>query len=200
MLTNYRPISILSQTSKIFDKLISNRINDYFEKYHLIFDKHFGSRQDSSTSHAISNIYKKLTQNSDKRVYSCYIFLDLTKAFDIVSCDVFLYKMKNFYGFRKLAFKIKQSYLSYRKHYTKLNNSKSDQSKEKYGVPQGSSLGWLLFFSYINDFRLASEFDTIVFADATFLALSDNNLSKLQGRVNIELSKIDLWMKKTNYI
>ena len=148
LFTNYRPISILSQTSNIFEKLISNRINDYLEKYHFISDKQFGFRENSLTSHAISNIYEKLTQNSDKGMYSCCIFLDLTKAFDTVNHDVLLYKMKNFYGFRGLAFKLMQSYLSNRKYYTKLNNFKSDLSKVEYGVPQGSSLGPLLFFIY----------------------------------------------------
>ena len=60
-------------------------------------------------------------------------------------------------------------------------------------------LGRYFFFLYINDLPLASQFDTILFADDTFLALSDNNLSKLQSRVNIELRKIDLWMKKTSF-
>ena len=78
LLTNYRPISILSQTSKIFEKLISKRINDYLEKYHLISDKQFGFRQNSSTSHAISNIYEKLTQNFDIGMYPCYITYSLT--------------------------------------------------------------------------------------------------------------------------
>ena len=134
LLTNYCPISTLSQTSKIFEKLISNRINDYLKKYHKISDKQFGFRQNSSTPHAISNIYEKLTQNSDEGMYSCCMFLDLSKAYT-VNHDVLLFKMKNFYGFRGLAFKLMQSYLSNKKHYTKLNNFKCDLSKIEYGVP-----------------------------------------------------------------
>ena len=59
-LTNYRPISILSQISKIFEKMLFNRINDYLEKYHLTSEKQFGFTQNSFTSHAISNIYENL--------------------------------------------------------------------------------------------------------------------------------------------
>ena len=129
-------------------------------------------------------------------MYNCCIFLDLTKAFDTVNHDVLLHKMENFYGFRGLALKLIQSYLSNRKQYTKMENCKFDLTKIEYGVPQGSSLGPLLFLLYVNDLPLASQFDTILFADDTFLAMSDNNLFKLQNRVDTELRKIDLWMKK----
>ena len=127
MLTNYRPISILSQINKIFEKLMYNKINSYLEKYHLISDKQFVFRQNFSTSLAISNIYEKLIQtiqNSDKGMYTCCIFFGLTKAFDTVNHDVLLYKMKNFYRFQGLAFKLMQSYLYNRKQYKKMNSSK----------------------------------------------------------------------------
>ena len=201
-LTNYRPIAILSQISKIFEKMLFNRINDYLEKYHLVSDKQFGFRQNSSTSHALCNIYEKLIQNADRGMCTCCVFLDVTKAFDTVNHDVLLHKMENFYGFRGLALKLMRSYLSNRRQYTKMKMCKSELLNIEYGVPQGSSLGPLLFLLYINDFDnlpldlpLASQLDTLLSADDTFLAMSDHNLSKLQDRVNTELSKIDLWMK-----
>ena len=141
LLTNYSSISILSQLSKIFEKLIFNRINNYLEKRNLISDKQFGFRQNSSTSDAISNIYEKLIKYSDAGMYNCCIFLELTKAFDTVNHDVLLHKIKNFYGFRGLALKLIQSYLSNRKKYTKMENCKSNSTKIEYGVPQGSSFG-----------------------------------------------------------
>ena len=76
------------------------------------------------------------------------MFLDLTKAFDTVNHDGLLYKMKNFYGFRKLALKLMQNYLSNRKHYTKMENCKSDLTKIEYGVPQGS-FPWTTTFSFV---------------------------------------------------
>ena len=65
-----------------------------------------------------------------------------------------------------------------------MENCKSGLTKIEYGVPQGSSLGPLLFLLYINDLPMAGQFDTILVADDTILAMSDNNLSKLQSSVN----------------
>ena len=84
--TNYRPISLLSQFDKILEKIIYHRLIHFLEKY-LLNKNQFGFRQNSSTIHAISKIYDQLLQNIDKDLYTCCIFLDLSKA---------LYYLKNY--------------------------------------------------------------------------------------------------------
>ena len=98
------------------------------------------------------------------------------------------------YGFRGIALKLMKSYSNNRYQYTKIPKSKSTLRKIKCGVPQGSSLGPLLFILYINDLPLASEFPTTLFADDTYLTLSHNNLFELKKKVNIQMHHINNWM------
>ena len=82
-LTNYRPISLLSQFNKIFEKLLRSRIYSYLSKFNLFSERQFGFRKNYSTS-LVCNIYDELLNKVDEGKYSCCIFLDLSKAFDSV--------------------------------------------------------------------------------------------------------------------
>ena len=73
-LTNYRPISLLSQFNKIFEKLLHSRIYSYLSKFNLFSERQFGFRKNYSTSLAICNIYDELLNNVDEGKYSCCIF------------------------------------------------------------------------------------------------------------------------------
>ena len=87
------------------------------------------------------------------------------------------------------------SCLNNRKQYTECNKVKSDLKTVLCGVPQGSSLGLLLFSLYINDLPLHTKFHVHLFADDTVLMMKDKNISNLQIAVNQELCDVDKWMR-----
>ena len=85
-----------------------------------------------------------------------------------------------------------KSYLSNRYQYVKINDSISSYQNVTCGIPQGSSLGPLLFLTYVTDLPKCSEFTTTLFADDTYLTLSDKSLTNLENRANEQLTNIDI--------
>ena len=194
--TNYRPISLLSHFDKIFEKLIHQRIMSYLDKFSLLTEHQFGFRQNSSTNHAITYIYDNLIQNVDQGLFSCCLFLDLSKAFDTIDHDILVWKLYHYFGFRGKAYDLIASFLNNRYQYTNVDNTLSSLKKITCGIPQGSCLGPLLFLMYINDLPLASRFNITLFADDTYLSLSDKCLHTLEDKINLELQRIDIWLRK----
>ena len=81
---------------------------------------------------------RKSHQNGDY-LYSCCIFLDLSKAFDSVQHDILFCKLEKLYGFRGNALELLNSYLIKRVQEIKIGNGKPKQLKIDCGIPQGSS-------------------------------------------------------------
>ena len=109
---NYRPITLLSSFSKIFEKILYKRVYSFLLKFKLLSPNQFGFQCGVSTSHAICAMYDDLLNNADKRYYSCCLFLDLSKAFDTVDHNILLRKWSDQFGIRGLANKFFESYLS----------------------------------------------------------------------------------------
>ena len=185
---NYRPISLLSNLDKIFEKLIYPRIFNFLDNNNSIFCKQFGFRSKHSTAHAILNMSQNISDSLDEGYFGCGVFVDLRKAFDTVDHQILLQKLKH-YGIRGTALNLLSSYLSNRYQFVTVNGVSSKKALVKHGVPQGSVLGPLLFLIYINDLHHAIRYSIVHhFADDTNLI----NFSKSFKRLNIQMNK-DLW-------
>ena len=89
------------------------------------------------------------------------VFIDLEKAFDTVNHKILCEKL-DYYGFRGGSNRLIRSFLDTRKQYVYINGFDSLTKPMNCGVPQGSSLGPLLFLIYINDFRLSLQKRNVV--------------------------------------
>ena len=147
---NCRPISLLSNFNRVFEKIIYNRLTSYIKKHELLYSSQYGFRKGHSTQHAILDIVNDIQTNMNQRLLSCGVFIDLKKAFDTVDHDILLDKL-NHYGFLGIINDWFSSYLKSRTQTTQVGHHISDKAAVGCGVPQGSILRPLLFLLYVND-------------------------------------------------
>jgi len=207
--TNYRPVSVLPLVSKVLERVMYTRLLNFLNKHKILYEYQFGFRNCYSTYMALITLVDRISNALDKGESVVGIFLDFSKAFDTVDHDILLNKLQH-YGIRGNAHDWFKSYLIGREQYVTFSGTKSDTTKVKCGVPQGSILGPLLFLIYINDlYHIAHNSFPLLFADDTNLFFTGKNNDVLTNTVNNELAIITGWLesnklslniKKTNYM
>ena len=187
---NYRPISVLLVLSKIFERVVHERLYNFMDKNKLLYPRQFGFRSKLSPNHALSDITEMIGDNSNLDI-SC-ILLDLQKAFDTINHEFLLYKLEA-HGVRGVCLDWFTSYLSKRSQCVPINGKVSKPLLIDCGVPQGSILGPLLFIIYVNDFpNSCKNIIPFLFADDAncVYARPKNETSTLQD----EVEHISGWM------
>ena len=192
---NYRPISLLSNINKIIEKLMHERLFSFLEKYKCIYELQFGFRAGHSTTHALIDLTEDIRKAIDDNLFAVGVFIDLQKAFDTVDHNILLKKLDH-YGIRGIANTWFKSYLYNRNQFVSINNINSDLKPMKFGVPQGSVLGPLLFLIYINDLHSIIKYSrTRHFADDTNLLIKNKSLKQLKKHLNFDLRLLTSWLK-----
>ena len=193
-ITNYRPISILPIISKIFERAAANQIVDFLEKNNLLNQNQHAYRKGHSTETCLFELMNDTYKNLDKKLFVAVAKLDLSKAFDSISHDLLLQKMKTL-GLENSALNWIKSYLTERKQVTQFKNFTSSTEIIKSGVPQGSILGPLLFLCYVND--LPNAFDGIckmlAYADDTQLLVSAKTKKELKVKLEAAMKAAQNW-------
>jgi hypothetical protein len=148
------------------------------------------------TQEAISRLTGSITCYLENKKKCIAVFLDLAKAFDTVSQKILLKKLEAV-GIRGLAQKFLTSYLSGRTQAVKIGNKLSNQENIPFEVPQGSTLGPLLFIIYINELcNMDVGGDIVTFADDTAIVFGDSTWPEVFKRAEFGLSLINKWLSE----
>jgi hypothetical protein len=195
---NYRPISLLTAFSKVFEKIIYDRLIQHIETNNILTDEQFGFRTSSSTDKAFYKFIDGILNALNNRMMVGGIFCDLQKAFNCVNHSILLTKLE-YYGITGTTHKLIKSYLEGRYQRVVLNNNSPDSCSNwgeiKHGVPQGSILGPLLFLLYINDLpQITNENSKIIlYTDDTSLIIANPNPTNFKNNVNKIFQDINRW-------
>ena len=135
----------------------------------------------------------------DEKKMMLGIFLDLTKAFDLVNHETLLNKLDH-YGIRGIANTPLKSYLTNRKQYVQIKNEKSNFRTVEIGVPQGLVLGPLLFLIYVNDLKNAKSFSTKLFADDTCIFIKGDDPKRLKEEAELSFTQLRDWFQVNNCV
>lgn len=146
--SNYRPVSILSNISKVYERCLYNQISEFFEK--KLSDYQCGFRKGFSAQHCLLVMIEYWRKSLDKGGSFGALLTDLSKAFDCLPHDLLIAKLYA-YGFDLSSVRLLHSYLTGRKQRVKIDHVYSSWEEILFGVPQGSILGPLLFNIFVCD-------------------------------------------------
>ena len=192
---NYRPISLLCNVSKVFERIVHNKLYNYLTSNELLIPQNSGFKKQDGTVNQLTaitdKIYKFLEKSSDVRM----VFLDLSKAFDRVWHKGLLHKLKQL-GITGPLLEWFKSYLENRTQRVVINGQKSDFLPLEAGVPQGSILGPLLFLIFMNDIIKHIQSHINLFADDASLLAEIVDPELTQAILNNDIAHILNWAKQ----
>ena len=194
---NYRPVSVLSHVSKVFERIMYQQIEEFMKD--KLSNLLTGFRKNHSTQHCLMCMLEMWKKTLDKGGYVCAIFMDLSKAFDTLNHNLIIAKL-GAYGFDEKALNYMKSYLDNRKQRVRVNSQFSSWQEIIAGVPQGSILGPLLFNIFLNDlFLFVSNSKLSNYADDNTLYTTGSNLNEAKEVLLNDFKVVTEWFYE-NYM
>jgi hypothetical protein len=195
LVSNYRPISLLSCIGKVQERIVYMHLYKYLKENQLLTWKNSGFKELDSAINQLLFITDKIHKAIEAGKEICLVFLDVSKAFDRVWHSGLLHKARCM-GIEGRMFDWLCNYLNDRKIRVVLNGQKSEWKNTTAGVPQGSILGPLLFLIFVNDITDGIETDIHLFADDTSLMEIIENYNDSYAKMNRDLDRLNTWANR----
>ena len=211
---NYRPISNLTFMSKIVEKLVLAQLSTYLVENNLFPKFQSGFRKFHSTESALLRVMSDICSAIDKGHVALLSLLDVSAAFDTVDHAILLERLSTSCGLAGPACSWIGSFITGRTQSVHLAGTRSPWADVRYGIPQGSVLGPVLYVLYTADIAKIIEslgFQVHLYADDVQLYAScvPSDSVQLSQRVLLAIETIGTWMSsnrlrlnpdKTQYI
>lgn len=190
--SSYRPISLLSCLSKLFEKLLLLRITPHMTSNNIIPEHQFGFREKHGTIEQVNRITSEIRTAYEQREYCSAIFLDISQAFDRVWLQGLMYKIKLLLP--QNCHELLKTYLLNRVFTVKQKNFTTEEFEIKAGVPQGSVLGPTLYLLYTADIPTDQRLTMSTFADDTAILKRSKCPLEASRSLSSHLALIEKWM------
>lgn len=193
--SNYRPISLLSCTSKVLESIVSAQLYNHISKH--LPSNQSGFRRKDGTAPQLARIVHTISQALDNGQIVLSCFYDLSKAFDRVWHAGLIAKLEHL-GVSGRLLRWLEAYLTARKQRVRIGSSVSSWALVPAGVPQGSVLGPLLFITYTYDIPAEVEAPVVCnqFADDTALTSIQPTRHQAQASLQTSVNRTGSWLTR----
>ena len=190
---NYRPISVLSFIAKIIEKLVQCQFMYFLVNHQFITLDQYAYRKFHSTTNCLHTTIDEWLENMNDKLLTGVCFLDIAKCFDTINHDLLLQKLSK-YGVKGNEMLWFTSYLCNRSQSVYYKNKLAESVNVNIGVPQGSTLGPLLFMVFVNDLPLhVNGARCTMYADDTIIYVNDENVVGINSKMNEIMSNVSHW-------
>ena len=194
---SYRPISLTSCVSKLFGRIVNNRLRVYLESEKVLSPYQQGFRPSRCSADSIISLLDGIQRGFQKRQVTVALFLDLKSAFDKVHKTALLVKVHKI-GLRGKITTFISNFLSNRSFAVRCGNTYSGYVEQQQGLPQGAVLSPTLFLIMINDifdgrYNISQQLQFSMYADDLAIWFTDANAERANNIVQLALNHVQKW-------